>query len=445
MRARLNLPTRVGRLRVRLGHALWVFPAVSCVAALLLAGWVSNLGYTTTPSLGGLLTTGGAVGARDTVKIIASASLASTTLVFSITVVALQIASAQYSPRLPREFLRDRSTQVVMGVFIFTFAYSISVLRSISAQDEFVPQFAVTLAFLFSLASLAAFVYFIHHIVHAIRVEQIMKDVQTKTVGALEGNHPRREQSDASPSKPEIPDRAVPILVRRSGVIQRFDAAALVGFAERRDIVVRFVRVLGEQVVGETPLAWAWSTDDTTQPPDPEEARPRILEVVQLGGERTLQADVAFGVTQLVDIALRAVSPAVNDPTTACNAIEYLANVMVRLCHHRMGDLLFHDAAGVLRVTIPQRTFHLYLDLACSPIRRVAAHDPAVVTSLLQMLAEIGRASIGDDQREAVRDQLEIVRTAAEQDVRAKTDREAVHLAAEEVERALAGQPPRQP
>lgn len=442
---RINLATRVGRLRVRLGHALWVFPAVSCVGALLVAGWVSHLNYTTAPSLGGLLTTGGAVGARDTVQIIASSSLAATTLVFSITVVALQIASAQYSPRLPREFLRDRGTQVVMGVFIFTFAYSISVLRSISAQDEFVPQFAVTLAFLFSLASLAAFVYFIHHIVHAIRVEQIMKDVQTKTVGALEGNHPRREQSDPSPDKPEIPDRAVPILVRRSGVIQRFDAAALVGFAERRDIIVRFVRVLGDQVVADTPLAWAWSADEATQPPDPEEVKPRILEVVQLGGERTLQADVAFGVTQLVDIALRAVSPAVNDPTTACNAIEYLANVMVRLCRHRLGDLLFHDPAGALRVAIPQHTFPMYLDLASSPIRRVAAGDPAVMTSLLQMLADVGRASKGGDQREAVAAQLELVRAAAAQEISAKADLETVDRAAKEVERALAGEPPRQP
>lgn len=446
MKQNINIPTRVGRLRVHLGHALWVFPGVATVVGLVLAAFVSEYGNATPATLVAVLTTGGPEGARDTVKIIASASLAATTLVFSLTVVALQIAASQYSPRLPRQFLRDRSTQAVMGLFILTFVYSLAVLRSIDASAEFVPQQAVTLSFLLGLAVVGAFVYFIHHIVHAIRVEQILNDIETKTVAALRRNHVRLEQSDPRPEKPVIPERAVPILVHRSGVIQRFDAADLVDTAQHHDVVIRFVRLMGQHVVADAPLAWAWTREEAARPPDPEELRPEVLEVVQLGAERTLQADVAFGIIQLVDVALRAVSPAVNDPTTACTALQYSAVVLVQLCRYRLGDELFHDPTGHLRVAIPRRAFPAYLEMVVAPMRRACPDDVSVMLSLMEMLADVGRAALdSDEQRDAVSGQLETVVRACTDAVPEKSDRQQLEDAADEVERALAGEPPRQP
>ena len=178
MRIPINYSAILGRLRMRVHRAFWIAPMLAIFGAIATAASVARLDFTTSASLGGVLTTGGPVGARNLVEIVATTSLTVVTIAFSVTIVALQVAAAQYSPRVPRQFIRDRATQFVMAVFIFTFVYSLTVLRSIHEKEGFVPQFAVTLAFLFALASVVAFVYFIHHIVHAVRIEQVLRQVE---------------------------------------------------------------------------------------------------------------------------------------------------------------------------------------------------------------------------------------------------------------------------
>ncbi|GAB5350182.1 DUF2254 domain-containing protein [Alteriqipengyuania sp. 357] len=440
----VNYSARLGRIRMAVRQAFWIFPMIAIFAGILTATFVARLNFTTSASLGGLLSTGGPVGARNLVETVASTSLTVVTITFSVTIVALQVAAAQYSPRVPRQFIRDRATQLTLAVFIFTFVYCLAVLRSIREDTQVVPQFAVTLAFIFALISVAAFVYFIHHIVHAIRIEQILRNVEERTVEALGSNYERREKDDPEPRLPEIPDRAVPIMTTSSGIIQRINAELLLDYAAAQDLVIQYVYMLGDQAVKDTALAWVWTCDPDGRLPDPEgELGPRIAKTVQFGRERSVQADVAFGLTQLVDIALRAVSTAINDPTTACASIRSAEIVLVQLCKHRLGNLLLRDGDGVVRVAVPRRNFASYLDMVVTPLRRTCPADMAVMLRLSEMLADVGRAAVeSDEQSEHVAHQMALVERAVARAVAEDEDVRKIGEAADAVETALSGKPP---
>lgn len=439
-----NYSAWIGRMRMLVRQAFWIFPMLAIFGGILTATYVSRLKYTTSASLGGLLSTGGPVGARNLVETVASTSLTVVTIAFSVTIVALQVAAAQYSPRVPRQFIRDRATQLTLAVFIFTFVYCLAVLRSIREDTEVVPQLAVTVAFLLALISVAAFVYFVHHIVHAIRIEQILRLVEKRTVSALLSNYERREEGDPEPDLPDIPERATPILATSSGIIQRINADLLLHYAVENDLVIQYVYMLGDQAVKDTALAWVWTSDPAGSLPDPEkDLQPRIAQSLQIGRERSVQADVAFGLTQLVDIALRAVSTAINDPTTACASIRSAEIVLVQLCKHRLGDLLLrHD--DVVRVAVPRRAFDAYLDMVVTPLRRTCPTDMAVMLRLSEMLADVGRAAVESaQQKERVAHHMALVKRAVIRAVQEQEDIDKICRASQAVDRALSGKPPR--
>lgn len=417
---------------------------IAILGGIVTATFVTRVDFTTSASLGGLLTTGGPVGARNLVETVASTSLSAATIVFTVTIVILQVAAAQYSPRVPRQFIRDRTTQLTLAVFIFTFVYSLAVLRSIHEKAEFVPHFAVTLAFLFALVTVASFVYFIHHIVHAMRIEQILRSLEMRTVASIASNYEKRKEEDPKPDLPEIPERAEPILASSSGIIQRVEASGLVDYATRHDLVVRFVRELGDQAVMDTAVAWVWTKQaDGDLPHSTSKLRSKVFRSLQLGKERTIQADVAFGLTQLVDIALRAVSSAINDPTTACASIRSAEIVLVQLCKHRLGDLQFVDKDGAVRVAVPRRSFETYLDMVITPLRQTCPDDIAVMLRLCEMLADVGRAAVAsEEQREQVANQLSLVDRAYRRAVHDQGDMTRIQHAVRAVEIALSGKPP---
>ena len=445
MKMLVNTSALLGKLRMLIHQAFWIFPMIAIFAGIQTATFVTRLDVTTSASLGGLLTTGGPVGARNLVETVASTSLTVVTIAFSVTIVALQVAAAQYSPRVPRQFIRDRATQLTLAVFIFTFVYCLAVLRSIREDTVVVPQLAVTLAFIFALISVAAFVYFIHHIVHAIRIEEILRHVEKRTVWALTANYERREEGDPKPDLPEIPDRAVPVRATSSGIIQRINADLLLDYATKNDLVIHYVYMLGDQAVKDTALAWVWPADPDGQlPEDEDDLRAKIAKSMQIGRERSVQADVAFGLTQLVDIALRAVSTAIYDPTTACASIRSAEIVLVQLCQHRLGNLLLEDDDGNVRVAVPRRSFEAYLDMVVTPLRRTCPSDMAVMLRLSEMLADVGRAAVESDQEgDAVAHHMELVQRAVNRAVREEEDLGKIQRAARAVEIALSGKPPR--
>ncbi|HBK16000.1 MAG TPA: hypothetical protein DDZ54_10355 [Erythrobacter sp.] len=236
----------------------------------------------------------------------------------------------------------------------------------------------------------------------------------------------------------------MPVLAPASGIIQRINPRLLLRYAQKEDLVIEYTYLLGDQAVMDTALAWVWTRDPDREQPDPTgDLRKRVIRSLQLGHERSVQADVAFGLTQLVDIALRAVSSAINDPTTARASIRSAEIVLVQLSKHRLGDRLIKDDDGIVRIAVPRRSFGDYLDMVVTPLRNTCPGDMAVMLRLCEMLEDVGRAAAHRaEQRERIAAQIELVKRAAIRAVEEQADLDKIFRAAHSVEVALAGKPP---
>nr|WP_255618206.1 DUF2254 domain-containing protein [Aurantimonas sp. VKM B-3413] len=447
----MRAKTLLARLKLSFANAVWVVPVTLALLALGAAQALIEVGFTMPSQLSFFLSTGGAAGARDFVQTVATTSLTVATLVFSIAMVVLQLASSQYSPRLPGQFLRSRGTQIIIGIFIFTFVYSLTVVRAIRADESFVPSFAVTVAFVLILCCIVALIVFIHHVVQSIRVESILGYIERKTRKAIGeaferlDDHEDGDGAEGAESAVEIPEQAEPIVLDKSGIVRRIDGKDLVRFARKRDVVLCLVRTIGEHVAAGTPIGWTWSNGEGSKPPPAEDTRDEFTVAIQLTADRSLEDDVAFGFVQLTDVALRALSPAINDPTTACNAISSLEILLVKLTGFRLGDRRFHDEDGVLRVIVPQPTFTDLLDRVVTPIRQAAPDDITIGVCLCDMLADIARVAATQEQRDAVRTQLERIEQAFKGAAQQSVDVDRLTDAARRVRSALTGQTPRSP
>lgn len=377
-------PIRTALSRVSKG--LWLLPSVAFIGAIATATFAAKVSFTVPSGLGGLLTTGGAAGARDLVQTVASTSLTVATFVFSVTIVALQVAASQYSPRLPRQFIRDRATQAVMAVFIFTFVYSLATVRSIRADAEIVPQFAVTLAFFFALCTTGGFVYFINHIVSAVRVERILRHVEDDTVEALYRSADRYRALERVETLC-IPHHAVPILAVRTGILRMAQPRKMARSLSLAGTRVAVTARTGEQIFEGRPLGWAWGWG---APPDTiniDAITQSVDQALILARERTVRNDPAFGLMQIVDIALRAASPAVNDPTTTRAALRSAEVVIRTVADCDLGDRIVRGPvkSGAC-VYAAELGFEGYLQMVTTPIRQTCANDTSVIQRLLRML-----------------------------------------------------------
>lgn len=353
---------RTRGLRARLAEQFWVLPLVCAIAAVGLGIVLTGIddSYDTSRRLP-FLFAGGPEGARSLLAAIITSMISFTGLVFSITIVVLQLTSSQFSPRVLRSFLRDRSNQLTLGVFVATFVYGLVVLRSVrgTAQaDPFVPQLAVTVAFGFVLASVAVFLGYIHHITQSIRAATIITNIWKETVKLLEHRYPGGAAPFSVAAHPEGPVHRM--CADRSGVVQRIDEQQLQRLAEQRKVTIYVLRSVGAFVPAGAPLFDIYGD----QVPDPG----KLLGTVRLGAERSTEEDVGFGMRQLVDIAARALSPGVNDPTTAIQVIDQLHDLLRRLATRPLLPRQFLENRGQDAVHIPQPTFADYLDLAVGEI-----------------------------------------------------------------------------
>jgi uncharacterized membrane protein len=419
----------------RLRGSLWILPSVSVLAALVAGTLLAEVRADAPAFLEPLLFSGDADAAQALLSVVAGSIITVTSLVFSLTVLTLQIASSQYSPRLLRNFLQDRGNQVVLSTFLSTFAYCLAVLRTVQTDD--VPQLAISGVLLFVLASLMMLVYVIHHIAHSIRLDTIMRAVERQVLAAMERNHPDQVTGPTWRNElPEPPPHATSILASDSGFLQTLAAAELLPLAQKHDVVIRFAPMVGDQVVRGAVLAWVWPRTGSQRVDAEEFARP-INGAVRLGFERTLVQDVAFGIRQLVDVAVKGLSPALNDPATAVEAIGHLSVVMAQLATRRLGSHLLSTDGAAVRVAAPRRDFAAYLDLACGQIRRYGAGEPAVAEALLALLAGVAENVSAEDRRAVILANMRMITAAAEQASTEEADLLPVWAAAERVTASL--------
>ena len=418
--------------------SLWFPPTVAAVVAFAAALALAQVAPTGATPLARLPWPGDVETARAVLQVIATSIITVTSLTFSLVVVALQLASQQFSPRLLREFARDWVIQVVLSVLVSTFVFSLTVLLGVQA-DAPIPKVAVLVAYLLGLLSVGALLAFLGHLVKSLRIDTMMVAVHGETVATIRESYPTLDEPE--PRRPDDlpgPGGAV-VTSPRSGFVKVIRPAALVRLAAREDIVLWVGIRPGDHVVVGTPLACACRRDGSALPQEAADALSEpVLDAVELGYERTSEQDAALGVRQLADIATKALSPGINDPVTAAHAIGYISDLVVRLVGHHLGPQVHSDDQGHPRVVLPDRDLRYYLDQACGQVRRYGRREPTALVALLRMLRDVAVALREQEQAEEVRRQVRLILGEMDDDLLAE-DAAAVRDVAARVEQALTG------
>lgn len=414
-------------------RTLWFFPALFVFVALIAGYRISRFPISDDSPLAPILFKGDAAAARELLTVIAGTMITVTGLVFVLTVVALQIASSQFSPRLLRSFLEDPGTRVVLGVFVATFAYSLGGLFEVGQGEndggEFVPQLAVTGSLVLALLSVGMLVFYIQHITNSIRIDSVMYSVRRATLASVSKNYPSVENPEEPPTAPPAPpEHAEVISVNRSGYLQEVDVDGVTDLARLMGGTVRLRAQVGHHLVEGTPIAWVWTDDGG--PIDSGALSVKLNRSLALTVERRVESDPGFGVRQLVDVALRATAPSSNDPYTAVQAVQHLSIIMARLATRTTNDVQVLEGQK-LRVYLPVPGFALLLDTVCLNVRRNASNRPRVLEELLRLLEICAGATCSAERKQEIGRQVGLVLLDAERVITPAADFESVRVAGE--------------
>ncbi|MGY1857653.1 DUF2254 domain-containing protein [Modestobacter sp. SYSU DS0290] len=373
---------------------LWLWPLVAGVVA---AG--ASLGLTTIRPTSGWLThlwPGDQAAASTLFQVVTTAVVTITTLTFSLTVVALQLASQQFSPRLLRQITRDRVWKGVLAVLTAAFVYNIVAIRQLNGASP-VPVVSAVVSLLLGVAAFAAGLTFISHMTRVLRVDTLMLMVHAETTTAIASFYPDYDEPIDDPDQLDLDQSAGRLLPSpESGYVRSVDVERLVRCAREHDAVVRIETRPGDHLVRGTPLATVWARRGGELP---EEFTEEVTGAVDLGYERTLDQDAGFGFRQLEDIAVKAVSPGINDPVTAAIAVGHMGDLLSRIVGSHLGPTLHRDEDGTGRAIVPDRDLRYYLELCCGQVSRYGGDEPTVLTSVLRMLRDVGVSCRDDHQR----------------------------------------------
>jgi len=322
---------------------------------------------------------------------IAASIMTVVSIVFAILLMTLTLASMQFSPRIIVSFSRDRVTQWTLGIFLGTFLYCMAALPTAhSFPRPFAPVGTVMGAMLLALACVGWLLFFIHHISQAISVNYIIDRIAQETDAMIDEmmpwpHHPDRVNG-AAPLRPNPSE--VPVLSSISGYIRFIDKRRVVAVAKHYHVSIRVLRRVGQFVPAGIPLMMV-SKGNRLPPAGAAE----LLAAFDIGPTRTLQQDAEFGVLQIVDVALKAISPAVNDPTTAINCVDQLSRIMIRFASREPPEALLYDPPGVVRASIEWIDFERLLVSAFEQIRMYAKTDVAVSLRLLRAYGDIAAST----------------------------------------------------
>lgn len=428
MRARLSF------FADHLRGSYWFVPALMTVAAVLLSMltlWVDGRldGENQPWWLQHILYSGGADGAREMLNAIAGSMITVAGVVFSITIVALALASNQFGPRLLSNFMSDRGNQVTLGTFIAAFVYSLLILRKTRTGElERVPHLSVAVALLLAVAGISVLIYYIHHIAAKIQAPNLVASIGHDLHGYVDRLFPHAAGlengavADAAPLPAGFDERARTVDASSSGYVGVVDLDALLALGREQDLLIRLETRPGQFVVRGTTLATAWPPDRAD-----DQILAAVAESVVTGSRRTPMQDFEFPIQQLAEIAVRSLSPAINDPYTAVGCVEWLSSVLCELSDDRFPSPYLADTDGQLRVVIgsPVRFTDL-LGGSFDAIRQSADFHTMVYVALLEALQDIATCAHGRDRLEQLLEQGRLVVEAAEQGVKQSADLETV-------------------
>ena len=390
---------KLRKLWLDLNSSLWFLPGLivagSIASAIVLVdfdkqiggNWIS--GY---PRIFGIEPSG----SRDMLAAVASSMITIAGIVFSIVIVALSLASTQYTPRILRNFMRDQINQVVLGVFVGIFTYCIVVLRTIRGGDEnvFVPSIAVIVGVLLALVGIGFLIFFIHHTAVSIQASSIIAAVFDETIKVIDDLFPNRLGINA-------PDEEIENLIKlemesiwqtvpatETGYVQNIDIESLLDFTQTREIIVRMEHGIGEFVIAGAPLVAVTAYFPENKFNLDKKFTEKLNDVYSIDNFRTIDQDAAFGIRQIVDIVMKALSPGVNDTTTAVICIDYLTAIVSHLAVHPF-PTHFRFADNRLHVISKSPSFEDLLDLAFNQTRQNAFDNVAIILAMLHALEKI--------------------------------------------------------
>ena len=433
---------RFTRLWGRLRENFWLVPSLIVTACMVLAVTLTEVDASRLepwlarwPRVFGA----SAQASRDMLSTIAGSMMTVVGVSFSMTLVTLALASSQYSSRILRNFMADRVTQAVLGIFAGIFTYCLMVQRAIrGGEDEFVPSVAVTFGVVIAIASIGVLILFIHHIASSIQASSIIASVARETLHAVDRLFPEKvgrgtadEEEDGRMAEVVKGREWRPVMAPASGYIQSVDTDALLQLAREHHTVVRMECGIGSFVVEDTPLV---SVALPEAPP--EELADGLRAAYAIDRHRTLEQDAAFGIRQLVDMALRALSPGINDTTTAVMCVDYLAAILVRLATRDIpGAVRFED--GEPRVVTIGVSFRGLVAASFDQIRGSAAGNAAILLRLLRAIGILASVTRGKTRREALRQQVDCIAEAAANSLDLSHERERVETMVAEVRAGL--------
>ena len=347
---------------------------------------------------------------------------------FSMILVVLALASSQYTSRVLRNFIRSRVTQLVLGTFAGIFTYCLIVLRTIRGGDAnaFVPNLAVFFGFVLALGGVSALMFFIHHIASSIQASSIIATVADETMSTIDRVFPERlghEPSDDGehPALLHLPEwswQSVP--ARGNGYIKSVDGAALLRLTREHKTIVRMERGIGDFVVDNAPLVSL-----ALENPPEEEIIGAVQSAYNIDRHRTLEQDAAFGIRQIVDMALRALSPSTNDTTTAVMCVDYLMAILSRLASRSMPSS-HRCEDGELRVIAIGPTFARLVAESFDQIRGSAVGNVGIMLRMLGALQTIGSLTDSPSRRRALREQVQWLAELSERTVESSHDRSRI-------------------
>jgi uncharacterized membrane protein len=385
----------------------------------------------------------GAEGSRAMLTAVATSMITVAGVVFSITIVVLSLASSQYTSRVLRNFMRDRTNQTVLGVFVGIFAYCLVVLRTIRGGDEgvFVPSIAVLGGVGLAFVGIGFLVYFIHHIATAIQASSILAAVSEETLRAVDRlfpdpvGDPADEEAEPLGDRDAGDRRGVPVPAGRSGYIQLVDDKVLLDVAHQADTVVRMERSVGEFVIEGSILAVIIREEagGTT-----EKDIDRLARAFNIGRQRSVDQDAAYGIRQIVDVAIRALSPGINDSTTAVMCVDYLTAILTRVASRRFPSPL-RARDGALRVIARGPSFGTLMDEAFDQIRQHGGGNVAVLQRLIWAFRSLSDLSAGPYRRKVLLDHAAALREAILRTVPSPAERRDLDAACDDLIRRLGG------
>lgn len=417
MRARLRQFLNAAR------ETFWVVPAAMVALGILLAEgllrvdrgellplWLAHASW---------VYNGGGTGARTLLGTIASSAIGVAGTVFSITIAALSLAAGQMGPRLLRNFTRDRGVQLTLGAFLGTFSYALMVLRSVRTQEEgpFTPHLALTFGILLALACVGTLVYFVAHMAGRINVDTVVNLVSEDVRTAMRGVLTDRRQSAPPPAS--FWAQATPVVDARRGYMQQLDEDGLADWAAKNGTAIRLLVRPGDYVFPGAPIALM-----TVHVPDAEAA---LQNATALGDARGAGGSAEHAIRQLVEVAVRALSPGINDPHTAMSVLDRLGATLCDVAgKHLPSGVLMRE--GAVALVVPDIGYGGMVNVMFHMIRQNAAAHTAVLIRLLEVVTTVVICETSTDRRAALSHHADLVWSDVQRDVKNESDREDVRL-----------------